>query len=445
MDREENMKNRWKLLLVALFLVGLGSQVQPSAAQTNLLKNPGFELPYNSDGSANSWGRWFRNSSADQFSDCANGYHKEPHWNAETASAPLINSGSASQHVGNQWDTWAAGVLQTVAVTPGNTYRFTVWARGRGSNNDYPAASEGGLRMDVQVGIDPNGSGLWNDSDVKWSGFIQPHDTWQQASVEITATGDKVTVFTAADYGLQGVNQCRAHLDVWFDTAELIAVGPPPTNTPVPQPTSPPPPPAPAATSTPIPTATLLPTATAVPTEAPTNTPEPTGATICINAFADDNGNGQFDANEGYMGSVAFRVASSTQVIGQAVSSGTAEQVCFNGLEPGTYQIEQVVPGPLEMTTAGTASVVVQEGQTAGVQFGSRLRLATETDTEQPDSVADAATAVPTTAAEQGEESPTALADDDAAPLPSWLGLGLLIVAVLLLGGILLVVLRRTA
>ncbi len=432
------MKNSWKLLAIALLLVGLGLQVQPTAAQTNLLQNPGFELPYNADGSANGWGRWFRNSSADQFNDCANGYHKEPHWSAETVSAPLINSGSASQHVGNSWDTWAAGVLQTVNVTPGSTYRFTVWARGRGSNEDYPAPSEGGLRMDVQVGIDPNGSGLWNDADVKWSGFIQPHDTWQQASVEVTATGSKITVFTAGDYGLQGVNQCRAHLDVWFDTAELIEVGPPPTSTPVPQPTSPPPPPA---TSTPVPTATteVVPTATAVPTEASTNTPDaPAGATICVNAFADDNGNGQFDANEGYMGNVAFRVGSGTQVIGQAISNGTADAVCFEGLDPGSYQIEQVVSGPLEMTTASTASVTVEAGQTAGVQFGSRLQQ--DTGAAEPTAIADAATAVPT---EQTTQTDSATADDGG--LAAWSGLLLLIVAVILLGGILFVVLRRTA
>ncbi|WP_420641381.1 hypothetical protein [Candidatus Leptofilum sp.] len=436
------MKNSWKLLVMLLLLLGLSSQVQSAAAQTNLLQNAGFELPYNADGSANGWGRWFRNSSADQFADCANGYHKEPHWSAETVSASLIHSGSASQHVGNQWDTWAAGVLQTVSVTPGSTYRFTVWARGRASNESFPAPSEAGLRMDVQVGIDPNGSGLWNDADVKWSGFIQPHDTWQQASVEITATGDKVTVFTAADYGLQGVNQCRAHLDVWFDSAELIEVGPPPTNTPVPQPTSPPPPPA---TSTPIPTATLEPTATAVPTEAPTNTPEPpAGATICVNAFADDNGNGQFDSSEGYMGSVAFRVANNTQVVGQAISTGTDEAVCFEGLEAGAYQIEQVVLGPLEMTTAGTTSVTVESGQTAGVQFGSRLRQDGATQpTSDAEAVADAATAVSTTAAESGDE--TAVDAPEEGGLAAWSGLALLIVAVVLLGGILFAVLRRTA
>ncbi len=434
-------KNSFKLVFLILLLLGMGGQAQRTVAQTNLLKNPGFELPYNSDGSANSWGRWFRVSSADKFDDCTKGYHKEPHWSAETNSAPLINSGSASQHVGNSWDTWAAGVLQTVSVTPGSTYRFTLWARGRASNDDYPAPSEGGLRMDVQVGIDPNGSGVWSDGDVKWSGFIQPHDQWQQVSVEVTATGDKVSVFTAGDYGLEGANQCRAHLDVWFDSAELIEVGPPPTNTPVPQPTSPPPPPA---TSTPIPTETPVPTETAVPTEVPTNTPEPpTGATVCVNAFADDNGNGQFDTNEGYMGSVAFRVASGTQVIGQAVSSGTSEPVCFEGLDAGVYQIEQVVPGPLEMTTAANTTVTVEEGQTAGVQFGSRLKV--ESDTAEADSVADtgSATVAPTVASDEAAQ--TVETPDEGSNLASYSGLIVLVLAVILLGGILFVVLRRTA
>ena len=432
-------KNSFKLILLVLLLLGLGGQVKNSLAQTNLLQNPGFELPYNSDGSANGWGRWFRVSSEDKFADCVNGYHKEPHWSAETSSAPLIQAGSASQHVGNSWDTWAAGVLQTVSVTPGSTYRFTVWARGRGSNEDYPAPSEGGLRMDVQVGIDPNGSGVWSDGDVKWSGFIQPHDQWQQVSVEVTATGDKVSVFTAGDYGLEGVNQCRAHLDVWFDSAELIEVGPPPTNTPVPQPTSPPPPPA---TNTPIPQPTAVPTETPIPTEAPTNTPEPpAGATLCLNAFADDNGNGRHDSNEGFMGNVAFRVASGSQVVGQTVSNGTDEAVCFEGLEPGAYQVEQIVPGRLEMTTAANASVTLEEGQTAGVQFGSRIRL----EDEEADAVADATAVSPTEDAEDGTETAVTTPEETEGGLASFSGLVLLIIAVILLGGLLFMVLRRTA
>jgi cobalamin biosynthesis Mg chelatase CobN len=187
-----------------------------------------------------------------------------------------------------------------------------------------------------------------------------------------------------------------------------------------------------------------VPTETAVPTEAPTNTPEPpAGATVCVNAFADDNGNGQFDNNEGYMGSVAFRVASGTHVIGQAVSTGTNEAVCFEGLDPGDYQIEQVVPGPLEMTTAANTSVTVAEGQTAGVQFGSRLRV--ESDASEPDSVADAGSATVEPTAVGDEVPETVETPEEESGLASYSGLILLVVAVILLGGVLFVVLRRTA
>ncbi|HID54313.1 MAG TPA: hypothetical protein EYP41_20025, partial [Anaerolineae bacterium] len=146
------------------------------------------------------------------------------------------------------------------------------------------------------------------------------------------------------------------------------------TNTPVPLPTSPPPPPV---TNTPIPptptwTPEVPPTATAVP---PTETPiPPTGGTICVNAFADENANGIKDDNEGYMGNVTFTVAQGTQIIGQAISTGTETPACFAGLEPGDYQVAQTVPGRLEMTTAGNTTVAVQPDQIVGVEFGSRIR-----------------------------------------------------------------------
>lgn len=441
------MKQIVRNIVLMGVLLGVLAVASPSAAapaavpvqQTNLLKNPGFEFPYDSDGSANSWVRWHRNSSEDQFADCTNGYHKLPKWSAETVSAALIQSGSVSQHVGNQWDTWAAGVWQTVSVTPGSTYRFTVYIRGFGSNDDFPAPSESGLRMDAQVGIDPNGSGLWNDADVKWSSFINPHDTWQAASVEVTATGNAVTVFTAADWGLQGVNQCRKHLDVWFDTAELIEVGPPPTNTPVPQPTSPPPPPATLAPTAVPPTATsdIPPTETAVP---PTETPQtPPGGAICLNAFADDNANGQRDDNEGFMGNVTFTVANEAQVVGQAVSSGTANAFCFEGLAPGTYQVAQLVPGRLEMTTAANASITVAEGDVVGVEFGSRLRQ----EVADAGDATDGNVAQPTTAADGNAQTDTAVANDGGLSLGALSGLLVMILAVVLLGLLLFFVLRR--
>lgn len=159
------------LTLFFMLLLVLGGRAQASQAQTNLLQNASFEFPYQNNGEASSWGRWHRNSSEDQFKDCTNGYHKRPTWSAETNGA-LVQSGSVSQHIGNQWDTWSAGVFQTVNVNPGSTYRFSVWSYAFGSNNDFPGPVEAGLNANIQVGIDPNGSGLWNDSDVVWSGTI---------------------------------------------------------------------------------------------------------------------------------------------------------------------------------------------------------------------------------------------------------------------------------
>lgn len=425
----------------ALVLLTLTAQARAlPAQQTNLLKNAGFEQPYGNKGAADGWGRWNRNSSEDQLDECTNGYHVTPNWSAES-NGTLVHSGSVSQHVGNQWRTWAGGVFQTVQnVTPGSTYRFTVYAYGRGSSEDFPASSEAGLRMDVRVGIDPNGSGLWNDGDVFWSGTINPHDVWQPVSVEVTATGNQLTVFTAADWGIEGVNQCRKHLDVWFDTAELIEVGPPPTNTPLPAPTLPP---APVATNT----ATAVP-ATDTPEVPPTDTPvpptetptTPPGGTICVNAFADTDGSGARDANEGYMGNVTFTVAKAGAMVGQAVSSGTDAPFCFEGLEAGSYQVAQIVPGRVEMTTAANATIEVEVGRTVGVEFGSRLR--------------DAGAAAPTPAGEVAAVvQPTAPAVEPAAEAPADAGgfslaaisgLLVMILAVVLLGVLIFLALRRS-
>ena len=436
------MRKRISIYLLLGLLLGLaGTSHAAPMQQTNLLKNPGFEQPYNSDGAASQWVRWHSNSSEDLFDDCTNGYHKLPSWGAETVSAALIHSGSVSQRVGNQWDTWRAGVWQNVSVTPGSTYRFTVHARGFGSNSDFPAPSEGGLQMNIQVGIDPNASGLWLYQDVVWGGIINPHDTWQTATVEATATTNTITVFTHADWGIEGVNQCRKHLDVWFDTAELIEVGPPPTNTPVPQPTSPPPPPAPPATNTPTP----IP-ASPTPEVPPTNTPippteTPAGGSVCVNAFADENGNGTRDANEGYMGNVTFTLGTDTAVVGQAFSTGTSAPFCFENLEPGTYQVAQLVPDQLQMTTAGNATIQVGAGQTIGIEFGSRLAPA---GTGQEVASADQPTA-PATGSESGEDT----AVDGEGQVALGLNLGalsgllLMVLAVILLGVLLFFGLRR--
>lgn len=383
------MKINISRMLLAIIVLAVAVLVSPgqddtvyaeTPQQTNLLQNPSFEEPYNG-GVAGNWGAWHQElNSNPKPADCAERYMVQPKWNGELATGALIKDGGRSQQVGNSFDTWRGGVMQTLNVNPGSTYRFTFYATGRASNDQYPAPSDSSVNLGIRGGIDPNGSGLWSDGDIVWGATGSPHMSgsqanWQQFTVEATATGSQITVFVQSDTG--GPQQCRAHLDAWFDQSQLIEVGPPPTNTPPPPP---PPPPQPVVTNTPIPptltaTSEIPPTATLVPTITPTNTPvPPEGGIICTNGFADDNGNGQRDPDEGYMAGVTFSVANENAVIAQGVSVGSDTPICFDKLDPGTYVVGQQVPRNLEMTTAATATVDLTAGSIISLEFGSRVK-----------------------------------------------------------------------
>jgi hypothetical protein len=297
--------------------------------------------------------------------------------------------------------------------------------------------------MNMKIGIDPNGSGLFYDADVVWSAKSSPHDRWDLFTVEATAIGNQITVFTSANWGVEGVAQCRKHLDVWFDSAELVEVSPPATAT------SPPPPPPPPATATPVPptstpTPEFTPTNTPIPTDTPTATPEPPeGGTICVNAFADENANGLHDNSEGYMAGVTFTVASTDSIVGQAISPGTEAPVCFEELDAGSYQIVQIVPDRLEMTTAASAMLDVEEAKTYGVEFGSRIRSAdSQVNTATPAAVAVQLT--PAAAESEGAEPVSAPTEGEGElGVIALSGLLVLIVAVILLGVLIFLVLRQ--
>jgi hypothetical protein len=430
-------------LLLAVFFFSITQSAPASAApekQTNLIQNPGFEEPYNG-GTAQSWSPWHQGLNDNpKPAKCSDRYLVEPTWSPELASAGLIRDGARSQHVGNSFDTWRAGVMQTISVNPGSTYRFTFYSTGRATNDQYPAPSDASVNLGVRGGIDPNGSGLWNDSDVVWGAAGSPHmsgsqGNWQQFSVEATATGSQITVFVQGDNG--GTNQCRKHLDVWFDSAQVVEVGPPPTNTPPPPP---PPPPQPVATNTPVPptaTATpeVSPTNTPVPSPTPTDTPVPpeTGA-ICANAFADANLNGQRDPDEGFMAGVSFTVSQEDVVFGPGVSTGTDIPVCFENLEEGAYLVAQEVPRGLVMTTAQSATVQVNAGSTVTLEFGSWFR--SESDEE---------IAALTPTAEGGDSSPPdSSSGDDGVNILAIVGLGAILIAIVLLAVLIIILVRQS-
>jgi hypothetical protein len=426
------------LLLLTLLVLAVRNDAEPTAAapamQTNLLNNPSFEEPY-SGGTAQNWSPWHQElNSNPKPENCSDRYSVQPKWSPEY-NGSIIRDGGRSQHVGNQFDTWRGGVMQTVNVNPGSTYRFTFYGTGRASNDQYPAPSDTSVNLGIRGGIDPNGSGLWNDGDVVWGGSGSPHmgggtGNWQQFTVEATATGNQMTVFVQGD--TSGANQCRAHLDVWFDQAQLIEAGPPPTNTP------PPPPPQPVATNTPVPpTATATPaetpTNTPVPTETPTNTPvPPQGGVICVNAFADVNGNGVRDEDEGYMAGVTFTVARGEQVVSTGVSNGSDTAICFPPIGAGTYVVAQLPPRNVEMTTAQSATVDVTDGSTISLEFGSRVA----TDDSNPDD----GQATP----DSGEDQATDGGSGDGPNVWAIVGLGAILVAVILLVILIVVLVRQS-
>ena len=451
------MRKIWQLTLLAL-LVLWGNRLEPAhampAQQTNLLKNPGLERPYVSSGNyvvPDGWGRWHNEfNSNPKPENCSAAYGVRPGWFEENNSgAGFLIEGFSSAHVGNQFDTWRAGYVQDVPVNAGSTYRLTVWARGRASQEQVPAPSDTSVSLGVKVGIDPTGSGQWNSGSMVRSGAISPHDSWQSVSVEATASGSTITVLLEAD--TTGANNCRAHLDVWFDQAELVEVGPPPTNTPVPQPTSPPPPPA---TNTPVPpTATATPEATntPVPPTATATATTPPGGIICLNAFADTDSDGVHDPTEGFMANVTFTVVQAGTVVGTGVSRGSDSAVCFDSLPAGSYQVAQAVPAGLIMTTANTTNLTVENGRTIGVEFGSRLQTeadnATATATVPPTAVAsnDGAGAAPSPTTDSGTGSiESGDQDGDGGfDLLALSGLLAILLAILLLGVLIYVLLRQ--
>ena len=429
-------KTAFALLITLLTLVVWAAPGRAAPAQqgANLLQNPGFEQPF-SGGAAGNWQKWNK-TTARSDDACLVAYHVLPKWNVETA-AGFVRAGAASQYIGNNWDTWSGGVYQTVSATPGTTYRFSFYGRGRGTNEASPAASESSLQMNMRAGIDPNGGGAWNDADVVWGGAGSPHDTWQQFSVEATAMGNQITVFTAADWAITGINQCRQFLDTWYDEAQLVAQTSP-TATPAPaqpQATTPPQPTGGVPTEAAAATVAATMAATAVPVASAT----PSGSsTICVNAFLDANANGLRDADEGYVAGVTLTVAQGATIAGQAVSTGNEEPLCFGNLMAGRYEVAQTLPPTLEATTQPNATIDVAEGQTIALEFGSRLRT---TPTAAPaTSTADATQLTATAAVAVGGET---AADEGGSNWLVYLGLGAIVVGVALLGVLLYSMLRR--
>lgn len=142
-----------------------------------------------------------------------------------TLGPSRIRSGSNSQKYFTFWSVHQAGVLQTVAVPPGSTVRFSAWMHAWSTDQDgreeFPDSyfSSGQSSMHMKVGIDPcGGENPWSPN-VVWGPEQDSYDQFGYYEVRTTAQCDKVTVFTHSM-----PEKAMKHNDVYVDDAELVVI-----------------------------------------------------------------------------------------------------------------------------------------------------------------------------------------------------------------------------
>ena len=138
------------------------------------------------------------------------------------------------------------------------------------------------------------------------------------------------------------------------------------------------------------------------------------------------------------MAGVTFTIASGGQVVGQVISNGSPDPVCLEGLAPGSYQIAQIVPARLEMTTAANTTLDVNDSSSFGVEFGSRLRPADSSDGQ---AIANNPEATPADAVPTAQSAPEE--EGSGMSILAISGLVVILLAVIMLGVLIFLVLRK--
>lgn len=260
------------VLMLALVAGWLGSSIGLAAAQSGeLLNNPGFEPPFNQQGSAdifvaNGWQPWYVTPDGVTYPiDCPASappgcvpYRVPVYRNSQPQDnrlPPRARSGD-SQKWGVSYATYVAGVYQQVSgIAPGTRLRFSAFTQA--FNCSTTAGCFGGLGAygrsyepgDVllRVGIDPTGGTSAFGPNVVWSPYANPLDAFVQQQVEAVAQNGTVTVFIWSSPKLP-----QQYNDVYVDDASLVAIGqgeaptaqpantPSPNDTPQPAATAPP-------------------------------------------------------------------------------------------------------------------------------------------------------------------------------------------------------------
>lgn len=100
---------------------------------------------------------------------------------------------------------------------------------------------------------------------------------------------------------------------------------------------------------------------------------EPAGATLCLSAFADENGDGQMMAGQdNLLGDAALVVSRGNQTVVTTVTLASQPEQCFDGLEPDTYQVQFYPPAGYVSSTDDSWAVALTDGMQVAVSFGAQ-------------------------------------------------------------------------
>jgi len=234
-------------LAILAFAGAAGWVLAAPAAQTGVLQNPGFEdpyVPFEGDTTrmvANGWSAWH----VPQREGDEGFRNLKPEYAPASAENPdRILAGENAQAYYSFFATHTGGLYQQVQVVPGSSATFSasiyIWS----TRYDDPNRSEDPGRVQVQVGIDPQGGTDGENERIIWSTPLEYYDQYRQVSVSASDLSSQITVFIRTTFDLPQKNT------VYVDEAQLVVQQPE-------QPTLPP---------TLTPTNTLPPTATQPPT-----------------------------------------------------------------------------------------------------------------------------------------------------------------------------------
>jgi LysM repeat protein len=321
-------------------------------------------------------------------------------------------------------------------LEPGATVEASAYAHGWSCNEDQGANSCGDdWNMRFQVGIEPNGAADPFSPNVVWSQEQPSPDKFRRVGPVSAQVGEggSVTVILRSQtkWAYQHLDAYWDDTSLVVTAPGVPPTAtpppPPPTNTPGPSPTPPPPPTArpdgatvhivesgdtlfgialrygvsvdelrqlnagsigdndiiqpgqelvisvssQAPTATPLPPPpTATPEAESAAATAPP--PEPEGASICVLAFHDRNGDTVRNPDsEELLPNVEFTLANASGVLSEHTTDGVSEPYCFAGLAPGPYRVIQQAPAGYRPTGLPEQNVALAADTSFDFQFGN--------------------------------------------------------------------------